>query len=142
MESKNLLRIATELVTEGARHGSPSMLMRRLNQDHHVQISFEVARAILAQLHAAGIVGPVDLATYAHPVLLHRDEALAAIDKYAGAGPTNWSDLYECPQCCRVAPWTDGRSIAAGDGVDEYWCQTCGAEVPVTACAKTVLLAA
>ncbi|MFI8191380.1 hypothetical protein ACIF8T_21595 [Streptomyces sp. NPDC085946] len=139
---QNLLRIATELVTEGARHGSPSMLMRRLNQDHNVQITFEAARAILAQLYAAGIVAPVDPATHAHPVLLDREEALAAIDNYTSVGPTNWSDLYECPQCCRVAPWTDGRSRAAGDEVDEFWCQTCGAEVPITACAKTELLAA
>jgi predicted RNA-binding Zn-ribbon protein involved in translation (DUF1610 family) len=138
---QNLLRIAAELVTEGPRHGSPSMLMRRFSQDHHVNISFEVARAILAQLYTAGIVASVDPATHAHPVLLDRDEALAAIDTYTGVGPTDWTSVYECPQCCRVAPWTDGRSVKAGDEVDEYWCQTCGAEVPLAACAKTELLA-
>jgi len=40
---------------------------------------------------------------------------------------------YQCPRCDRVAPWTDGQSREAGDGTDEFWCQTCGAETPLTA---------
>jgi hypothetical protein len=47
---------------------------------------------------------------------------------------------YECPVCCRVAPWTDGRSVAAGDEADEFWCQTCGAESPLSACGKAYIL--
>jgi predicted RNA-binding Zn-ribbon protein involved in translation (DUF1610 family) len=44
---------------------------------------------------------------------------------------------YQCPRCGRVAPWTDGQSRAAGDETDEIWCQNCGAETPLTACAPT-----
>jgi hypothetical protein len=40
---------------------------------------------------------------------------------------------YECPVCCRIAPWTDGRSVQAGDECDEFWCQTCGTETPLEA---------
>ena len=40
---------------------------------------------------------------------------------------------YECPVCCRIAPWTDGRSVQAGDERDEFWCQTCGTETPLEA---------
>jgi len=139
---QNLLRTAAEFVTEGARHGSPSMLKRRFRQDHGVEITFEAACAILVQLQGAGVVGPVDPATHAHPVLLHRDQAAAAVDDWQSVGEPESNDLYECPQCCRVAPWTDGRMRRHGAPVDEYWCQTCGAQVPVSACAKTVLLAA
>lgn len=134
MTARSLLHTATKLVTDSARHGSPSMLCRRLNQEHHVHITVDTARAILAQLYAAGIVGPVNTQTHAHPVLLERDGAQAAIDRYVAIGPTDWNTLYECPQCCRIAPWTDGRKVSAGDEQDEFWCQTCGAEVPLTAC--------
>jgi predicted RNA-binding Zn-ribbon protein involved in translation (DUF1610 family) len=139
---QNLLHIAAQLVTEGARHGSPSMLTRRLRQDHGVSVNFETARAILTQLQGAGVVGPVDPATHAHPVRLDRHEALAAVDEWQSIGDPDSNDLYECPECLRVAPWTDGRMRKHGDPVDEYWCQTCGAQVPLTVCAKTVLLAA
>jgi hypothetical protein len=134
MIANNLLHTATRLVTDSARHGSPSMLCRRLNQECHVNISFEVACAILAQLHAAGIVGTVNAQTHAYPVLLDRNEAMDAIERYTSIGTTDWNTLYECPQCCRVAPWTDGRKVSAGDEQDEFWCQTCGAEVLITAC--------
>ena len=43
---------------------------------------------------------------------------------------------YECPQCYRVAEWTDGQSVEAGDPVDEFWCQTCGAESPLGLCRR------
>ncbi|WP_205327643.1 hypothetical protein [Glycomyces sp. YM15] len=43
---------------------------------------------------------------------------------------------YECPNCYRWAPWTDGELEADGDGPDTYWCQTCGAETPVAAMAS------
>lgn len=39
--------------------------------------------------------------------------------------------LVRCQNCGRVAPWTDGRSKAAGDEVDEVWCQTCSFEFPL-----------
>lgn len=131
----NLLRVAAELVTEGPRHGSASMVMRRINQDLHVAIGFETARALLTDLFAAGVVGPFDRAKLSYPVLLDRADALTALDAYIKSGTTDWWTLYECPQCCRVAAWTNGRKKSAGDEVDEFWCQTCGAEVPLTACA-------
>jgi hypothetical protein len=39
--------------------------------------------------------------------------------------------LVTCPRCGRTRPWTDGRSKAAGDDVDEVWCQTCSHEFPL-----------
>lgn len=45
--------------------------------------------------------------------------------------------LYRCPKCGRAREWTDGRSREAGDEVDEYWCQVCGAEVPLASCERT-----
>ncbi|PBC72352.1 MULTISPECIES: hypothetical protein [unclassified Streptomyces] len=130
----DLLRIATSLVTENIRHGSPSMLMRRINQDHGISIGFETARALLIDLYAAGIVAAVDRKTHAYPVLLERQAALTALESYVGSGTTDRQTLYECPQCSRVAAWTDGRKVSAGDEVDEFWCQTCGAEVPLSGC--------
>ncbi|MGW0656457.1 hypothetical protein ACWD4T_48340 [Streptomyces umbrinus] len=142
MKKPTILHIATELVTEGPRHGSPSMIKRRLRQDHGIDVSFEVARAILAQLYGAGIVGKVDLTTHAHPVLMDRDQAVTTITEFQTIGATDWSGLYECPQCSRMAPWTDGRMRTCGDPEDEFWCQTCGAETPLSTCARTELLLA
>jgi predicted RNA-binding Zn-ribbon protein involved in translation (DUF1610 family) len=139
---RNLLHVAAELVTEGARHGSPSMLRRRLRQDHGVVITFEVACAILVELQGAGVVGPVDPVKHSHPVLMERDQIEAVVAAWQAIGDPESNTLYECPQCCRVAPWTDGRARKHGDPVDEYWCQLCGAEAPIAGCAKTVLLAA
>lgn len=139
---QNLLLTAAGFVTEGARHGSPSMIRRRFRQEHGVAITFEAACAILVQLQGAGVVGPVDPQKHSHPVLLHPDETEAAVTEWQAIGDPESNTLYECPQCCRVAPWTDGRAVKHGDPADEYWCQICGAEVPVTACTKTALLAA
>jgi hypothetical protein len=44
------------------------MLMRRIGQDHGIQITFETARGLLAQLHEAGVVGP-DRGSLGHAVL-------------------------------------------------------------------------
>jgi hypothetical protein len=129
----NLLRTAADLVTE-TRHGSPSMLTRRIHQDQGINIGFETARALLTDLFAAGIVGPVDQKTHAYPVLLDRQSATSALNDYIKAGSRDWWTLYECPQCDRVAAWTDGRKVSAGDEADEFWCQTCGAEVPLESC--------
>lgn len=63
----DLLALAARLVTE-TRHGSPSMLMRRIGQDHGIQITFDTARGLLGQLHTAGIVGP-DRGALGHAVL-------------------------------------------------------------------------
>jgi hypothetical protein len=41
------------------------------------------------------------------------------------------AETYTCQSCYRSGPWTDGQSAAAGDPVDEYWCQTCGEEQPL-----------
>jgi hypothetical protein len=84
--SAEVLRLAVQLVTEGARHGSPSMLQRRLRQDHGVAITFDEALHILGRLQDAGIVGPVDPRKHSHPVLLDRDEALAALAETSKEG--------------------------------------------------------
>jgi hypothetical protein len=129
----NLLRTAAELVTE-TRHGSPSMLMRRIRQGQGISIGFETARALLTDLGTAGITGPYNREKHAYPVLLDREDARFALNDYIKSGTPDWWTLYECPQCSRVAAWTDGRMVSAGDEVDEFWCQTCGAEVPLSAC--------
>lgn len=64
-----------------------------------------------------------------HPV--HRTAAVVTAESEHGSRHA----LYRCPSCERVAPWTDGRLAAAGDPEDEFWCQTCGAETPLSACA-------
>lgn len=63
----DLLALAARLAQE-TRHGSPSMLMRRIGQDHGIQITFETARGLLAQLHEGGVVGP-DRGSLGHEVL-------------------------------------------------------------------------
>lgn len=83
--SAEVLRLAAELVTQGARHGSPSMLQRRLRQDHGVVVSFDESRAVLARLEEAGVVGPVDARKHSHLVLLDRGEALAAVAEHTEA---------------------------------------------------------
>ncbi|MFG3340559.1 DUF433 domain-containing protein [Glycomyces sp. NPDC048151] len=35
---------------------------------------------------------------------------------------------YCCPQCDRWAEWTDGLQASDGEDLDEFWCQTCGAQ--------------
>ncbi|MFD9630077.1 hypothetical protein [Streptomyces violascens] len=134
-ETVDLLSVAAELVTR-TRHGSPSMLMRRIHQDHGINITFDAASCILIHLYRAGIVGPRDTSTHACPVLMEREEAAKALKECRKASPADWGKLYECPSCCRVAAWTDGRRTVAGDPEDEFWCQTCGAEAPLTACRK------
>lgn len=64
-----------------------------------------------------------------HPV--HRTAAVVTAESEHGSRHA----LYRCPSCERVALWTDGRLAAAGDPEDEFWCQTCGAETPLSACA-------
>lgn len=44
------------------------------------------------------------------------------------------SQLYRCPRCSQAGEWTDGMSVDAGDERDEYWCQTCGEESPLSDC--------
>lgn len=63
----DLLALSATLVRQ-TRHGSPSMLMRRIGQDHGIQITFETARSLLAQLHEAGVVGP-ERGSLGHDVL-------------------------------------------------------------------------
>lgn len=76
----NTLRISASLVTTGARHGSPSMLCRRLRQEHGIAVTFAEALNILSQLKAVGIVGSMDDITHAHPVLLGREQALGVLE--------------------------------------------------------------
>lgn len=129
----DLLQIAADYVTRGARHGSLSMLMRRFSQEHRVPLTFDGARLLLVELFAAGVVGPVDPVKHEYPVLMTQEQAGAAL----ASRPVSevWATVYECPQCCRVSPWTNGRSVRAGDDVDEFWCPTCGTESPLVACA-------
>lgn len=47
-------------------------------------------------------------------------------------------DLFECPKCRRWGPWTDGTAKELGDAHDEFWCQTCGAQSPVSECTAEV----
>lgn len=46
-----------------------------------------------------------------------------------------------CPACDTWGGWTDGRSRAAGDPVDEYWCP-CGAQSPLARCERRPTVAA
>lgn len=41
---------------------------------------------------------------------------------------------YRCPKCSKVGEWTNGTSTELGDDADEYWCQACGAQVPLYSC--------
>lgn len=72
------LRTAAEMVTS-SQYGSPSALRRRLGQDHGIRVTFEESQALLGKLETAGVVGPLDTRTYTHPVLLRREQALAAL---------------------------------------------------------------
>lgn len=79
MATENVLRDVAEMVTTGARHGSPSAVQRRLRQETGRAVTFAEAQAILGELEAVGIVGPVDARTHAHSVLMDRDQALEAL---------------------------------------------------------------
>ncbi|WP_392750583.1 DNA translocase FtsK [Streptomyces sp. LN590] len=82
----DLLYAATELVTR-TRHGSPSMLQRRIRKDHGVRITFGTAINLLDQMEAVGIVGP-DQGSIGRDVLLEPEDAAAALKAKHGA---NWS---------------------------------------------------
>lgn len=43
--------------------------------------------------------------------------------------PTKTETEYYCTRCYRWAPWTNGLRKADGETHDEFWCQTCGAEM-------------
>ncbi|WP_030247973.1 hypothetical protein [Streptomyces sp. NRRL S-455] len=73
------LRTAVEMATDGTGHASPSALMLRLGQDHGIRVTFEEAQALLNRLETAGVVGPADGWTHAHPVLMRREQALVAL---------------------------------------------------------------
>jgi DNA segregation ATPase FtsK/SpoIIIE-like protein len=73
-----LLRHAVALVAE-TRMGSPSMLCRRLRQDHGIVVTFGGALALLNRMEDAGIVGPAE-GSKARPVLLDQRAALAALE--------------------------------------------------------------
>lgn len=130
----DLLQTAADYVTQGAHHGSPSGIQRTLSQKHSIHIEFDTACRILAQLCAAGIVAPRDRETHAYPVLMTQAEATEAL-RALRQRDEDWGPFYECPQCSRAAQWTNGRSVKAGDDVDEFWCQTCGSEIPLATCA-------
>lgn len=132
LQTVNVLRASADLVTE-TRHGSPSMLQRRLHRDWGIFLGHPAAKTLLVDLYAAGIIGPLNPATHAHPVLMDRADAAAALEAHADRVQA-WSTLYECRSCYRVALWTDGRKTALGDETDEFWCQACGDEVPLSAC--------
>lgn len=43
-------------------------------------------------------------------------------------------EWFRCPKCQQVGRYTDGTSVELGDEADEYWCQVCGAQVPLHEC--------
>ena len=59
---------------------------------------------------------------------LNPDRATGNADAISGIVTRTpiWYDArrYRCPRCSTVARWTDE---------DEFWCQTCGAETPMSA---------
>jgi protein gp37 len=73
------------------------------------------------------------------PALLDTPAAVRFVSAEPLLGPIDLREYftYECPICYRKAPWTDGR-VAGYDGCDinEYWCQTCGKESELDACAS------
>jgi protein gp37 len=71
------------------------------------------------------------------PALLETPAAVRFISAEPLLGPVDLSKwlVYGCPMCGRSGPWTDGRAVRHGDEVDEYWCQTCGAENALSSCA-------
>lgn len=70
------------------------------------------------------------------PALLGTPAAVRWISAEPLLGPIDLARwlVYGCPACGQSGAWTDGRAIRLGDDVDEYWCQTCGAETPMSAC--------
>jgi protein gp37 len=70
------------------------------------------------------------------PALLDTPAAVRFLSCEPLLGPISLRGLqtFECSVCCRSGLWNNGRSIAAGDEVNEYWCQVCGAEVPIEGC--------
>lgn len=48
---------------------------------------------------------------------------------------TTLAEQLRCPSCHTWGTWTNGRSTAAGDPVDEYWCP-CGAATPLARCER------
>lgn len=48
-------------------------------------------------------------------------------DSAAEEAPTE----YRCPNCHRWALWTDGVVDGDDEGVEEFWCQTCGCQTAV-----------
>lgn len=83
----------------------------------------------------AATTGPQDAAKVVACLRTVRTDVPALIDenqRLRNALHTLQSTFeYECPVCRRWGAWTDGRTIAAGDPRDEYWCQTCGEESPL-----------
>jgi hypothetical protein len=75
----DLLLFAANIVTTGSRHGSPSRLMRQLRQGHGIAVTFAGAQHLLHRLETAGVVGPVNDWTHAHPVLMDREQAMASL---------------------------------------------------------------
>ncbi len=75
---------------------------------------------------------------------LDPDRAKGNADAISGVATRTriWYDArrYRCPQCSTVARWTDGviagfDTAMSGEPAseDEFWCQTCGAETPMSA---------
>ena len=48
------------------------------------------------------------------------------------ATETGFRRVFECPYCARSGRWTDGQDKALGGEVNEYWCQVCGEESPLS----------
>jgi DNA segregation ATPase FtsK/SpoIIIE-like protein len=82
----DLLDTAVALVTR-TRHGSPSMLTRRFNQEYGVRINHDTALNLLDQMTDMGITGP-DQGAMARKVLMEPEDAAKAVrGKYGSLTP-------------------------------------------------------
>lgn len=79
----DLLYTAAKLVTE-ARLASPSMLMRNINQNHGVRLTFATANQLLAQMRALGIIGPPYPGSRPSDVLMEWSQARQALNSEHG----------------------------------------------------------
>lgn len=130
----DLLYTAMRMVTESPFHGSPSMLCRRIRQEHGVRITFDTARNLLAQMQDAGIVGP-ETPAHDHPVLMDRDQAVKALNKKWGGDWTGnqrelWGlrhlptgDVTPFPEAVArgLAVCNEDRQLVTRETVDSPW---------------------
>jgi len=84
----DLLHTAARMVVE-TRHGSPSMICRRLRQEHGVRVTFATAQHLLEQMHEVGIVGP-HRGSLAREILMDVESAAQALMDRHGGDWSSW----------------------------------------------------